>query len=308
MALPGLKERASMISNGFLPPKKTNQETGQSIEMGCISAFHQSVNSACYLLQCMTAMEEKRLLSFAADTFLSFSIYSAFFLWTLCRDMGPSLLEPGEVDHCFALISSAARALETASLYPGDSCALHARFLRNLQATRAGSYPSPSNQAASSSESPSQAIATRMAEDAMRETQQGTQERTTPLPATHPLAILSQMQPTPALYSSTLAPSSTLASLPSNGTLPYEQAIAVAGMDSMLMADWGTMQKDVGSDSPLSVPFLGLLADVLLLRCSFLGSQAMLRCLSWMPLPSITLRCYRHSRLETRTCGLEGIR
>lgn len=251
MALPGLKERASMISNGFLPPKKTHMETGQSIELGCISAFHQSVNSACFLLQCMTAMEEKRLLSFAADTFLSFSIYSAFFLWTLCRDMGPSLLEPGEVDHCFALISSAARALESASLYPGDSCALHARFLRNLQATRAGSQPSPMG-AFPSSDSPSHGIATRMANDAMSYPAVNSggeaKQRTTPLPDTHPLAILSQMQPEVQMYDA--------APVAGNAMPPASQGLNIAGAfqpqgayatgsDSMLMADWGTMQRDV---------------------------------------------------------------
>lgn len=238
-----------MISNGFLPPKKANMETGQSIELGCISAFHQSVNSACYLLQCMTAMEEKRLLSFAADTFLSFSIYSAFFLWTLCRDMGPSLLEPGEVDHCFALISSAARALEAASLYPGDSCALHARFLRNLLATRTGSHPSPMGTINSSSgtDSPSHGIATRMANDAMRETHPASKQRTTPLPDSHPLAILSQMQPAPQVYDSTPAITSQVSSVPQNsvtGAFGMYGGYG-GGLDSMLMADWGTMQRDV---------------------------------------------------------------
>lgn len=91
----------------------------------------------------MTALEEKRLLSFAADTFLHFAIYSAFFLWTLCRDVGPELLEPGEVDHCFLLISNAARALESASLFPGDSPALHARFLRNLCQYGSSKYSGP---------------------------------------------------------------------------------------------------------------------------------------------------------------------
>lgn len=257
MALPGLKERASMISNGFLPPKKTHVETGQSIELGCISAFHQSVNSACYLLQCMTAMEEKRLLSFAADTFLSFSIYSAFFLWTLCRDMGPSLLEPGEVDHCFALIASAAGALESASLYPGDSCALHARFLRNLQATRMGNQNPPfMGLPASGVGSPSHGIATRMANDAMREDTQGTaRERTTPLPASHPLAILSQMQPTPQVSASAPSQSSSMPSahhsMMGNNLPTYGH---VGGLDSMLMADWGTMQKDVSLECPRTAP------------------------------------------------------
>jgi len=253
MALPGLKERASMISNGFLPPKKTHMETGQSIELGCISAFHQSVNSACFLLQCMTAMEEKRLLSFAADTFLSFSIYSAFFLWTLCRDMGPSLLEPGEVDHCFALISSAALALESASLYPGDSCALHARFLRNLQATRTGNQFTPPQlgHPAPGMGSPSHGIATRMANDAMRDdTQDKNKERTTPLPASHPLAILSQMQPTPQIYDnapSRRAPVNTGQQAMMTG--PSTMQGYGSGIDSMLMADWGTMQKDVSRGS-----------------------------------------------------------
>lgn len=249
MALPGLKERASMISNGFLPPKKTNAETGQSTELGCISAFHQSVNSACFLLQCMTAMEEKRLLSFAADTFLSFSIYSAFFLWTLCRDIGPSLLEPGEVYHCFALISSAALALESASLYPGDSCALHARFLRNLQATRSGNQFTPPQfgHPAPGMGSPSHGIATRMANDAMRDDNQAiVKERTTPLPASHPLAILSQMQPTAQMYDTTPPQNTMMASNQQNmmSGAPVMQGYGT-GIDSMLMADWGTMQKDV---------------------------------------------------------------
>lgn len=241
-----------MISNGFLPPKTTRQETGQSIELGCISAFHQSVNSACYLLQCMTAMEEKRLLSFAADTFLSFSIYSAFFLWTLCRDMGPSLLEPGEVDHCFALISSAATALESASLYPGDSCALHARFLRNLQATRTGNQLATPQlgHPASGISSPSHGIATSMANDAMRDdTQTTAKERTTPLPASHPLAILSQMQPAPQIYGSVPNQDISMSSgqQAMMGGTRMTQGYG-AGTDAMLMADWGTMQKDV---SPL---------------------------------------------------------
>lgn len=257
MALPGLKERASMISNGFLPPKKTHGDTGQSIELGCISAFHQSVNSACYLLQCMTAMEEKRLLSFAADTFLSFSIYSAFFLWTLCRDMGPSLLEPGEVDHCFALISSAARALESASLYPGDSCALHARFLRNLEATRAGSQMSPTSTFPSTN-SPSHGIATRMANDAMSHPNAGSnneahKQRTTPLPDSHPLAILSQMQPEAQTYQANSGHGSAMPSatqdIAMTGAGYHPQGAYATGIDSMLMADWGTMQRDVSFSS-----------------------------------------------------------
>lgn len=104
------------------------------------------------LLQSMRLLEEKRLLSFSADTFLHFAIYSAFFLWTLCRDAEPGILEAAERKHCIGLIDTAAQALESASLFAGDSPALHARFLRNLLRTAndnsvtSAAYPTSSSQ------------------------------------------------------------------------------------------------------------------------------------------------------------------
>lgn len=259
MALPGLKERASMISNGFLPPRKATSGTGQSIELGCISAFHHSVNSACYLLQCMTAMEEKRLLSFAADTFLSFSIYSAFFLWTLCRDMGASLLEPGEVDHCFALIGSAATALESASLYPGDSCALHARFLRNLHATRSASKSSSTESSNFVSDGQVHGIASRMADNAMRDNRM-MQEKEHPsnLPSGHPLTVLAQLQPPGYEHSGQAAAATEMPPALGGANAMSNYSQAAAPLDTMLMADWGTMQKDVSCAAMVEQPLSGL--------------------------------------------------
>ena len=80
----------------------------------------------------MKVLQGKRLLSFAADTFLHFAIYSAFFLWSLCGPSRGGMLDAGDVHRIIKLIEDAAAALETASLYAGDSPALHAKFLRNL--------------------------------------------------------------------------------------------------------------------------------------------------------------------------------
>jgi len=117
IVLPGLKDKATWPDWG--PPRKGPRVPDLQTELGCTAAFHHSVNAAWWvdcpcceaprrsesnaslclfcstILQSMTGLEERRLLSFAADTFLHFAIYSAFFLWTLCRDVGPELLEPG---------------------------------------------------------------------------------------------------------------------------------------------------------------------------------------------------------------------
>lgn len=180
-------------------------------------------------------MAEKKLLSFAADTFLSFSIYAAFFLWTLCRDTGPTLLQEGEINHCFSLIESAARALESASLYPGDSPGLHGRFLRSLLLAR--SQHKKHNGAVVAEPAGS--------EDGRMETSNSNPsaapETSTPLGPdyVHPtLDALSRIQ----------APGAEAPPAPANPPAtagPSQGPGTAADIDSMLMADWNAMQKDV---------------------------------------------------------------
>lgn len=201
----------------------------------------------------MPAMAEKKLLSFAADTFLSFSLYSAFFLWTLCRDTGPTLLQEGEIDHCYSLIDGAAKALEAASLYPGDSPGLHARFLRALLQARSqhrkhnGATVAEPN---SSEEGPSSdpPVASNYV---------------------HPtLEALSRLQPAGAN-----PPPPPNASQSSTG--PPRTANGAADIDSVLMADWNAMQRDVRLNRSSRIP----LAD----ECSLssLGRSTNMASLSW---------------------------
>lgn len=230
MSLPGLRERATIISGSFLPPKKepaTDGPRGRSVELGCINAFHHSIAAACQILQSMPAMAEKKLLSFAADTFLSFSIYAAFFLWTLCRDSGPTLLQEGEIDHCYGLIEGAARALESASLYPGDSPGLHGRFLRSLIMAR--SQHKKHNGAI---------VAEPMGwEDGRTDNNHGS-DPPQGSDYVHPtLDALSRLQPSGA----NPPPPPTV----DQGNAGPAQAPGLAAdIDMMLMADWNAMQKD----------------------------------------------------------------
>ena len=211
----------------------------------------------------MTSLGEKKLLSFAADTFLSFSLYSAFFLWTLCRDAGPSLLEAGEVEHAFSLMSGAATALESASLYPGDSPNLHASFVRSLIRTKPhtkskhfGAYVSEPgsighslakslerNAAAHSSPiDPSGLMSGNNVggqSSAANVFGANTSSSGIPQVDANPnpsLQVLAQMQPAGS-RPPPLSPGRQL-----NSAIPPWGA---TDFDSMLMADWNTMQKDV---------------------------------------------------------------
>ena len=213
----------------------------------------------------MTSLGEKKLLSFAADTFLSFSLYSAFFLWTLCRDSGPSLLEAGEVEHAFSLMSGAATALESASLYPGDSPNLHASFLRSLIRTKPhtkskhfGAYVSePGSIGHSLVESLERNAAAHSSpidpSGLMSSNNAGGQSSAAnvfgpitsisgiPQVDANPnpsLQVLAQMQPA----GSRPPPPPRSPGRQLNPAIP---AWGATDFDSMLMADWNTMQKDV---------------------------------------------------------------
>ena len=217
----------------------------------------------------MTSLGEKKLLSFAADTFLSFSLYSAFFLWTLCRDAGPSLLEAGEVEHAFSLMSGAATALESASLYPGDSPNLHASFLRSLIRTKPhtkskhfGAYVSePGSIGHSLAESLERNAAAHSSpldpSGLLSGNNTGGQSSAAtafgissgiPRVDANPnpsLQVLAQMQPVGSRPP-------TLQSTPGQQVNPAIPAWGATDFDSMLMADWNTMQKDVSlSSSPM---------------------------------------------------------
>lgn len=133
IVLPGLKNATS--ASAFVPPG-SNASKEQRFELGNILAFHHALKAAVAVLQTMAVHQEKRLLSYATDTLQHFAIYSAFFLWTLCCGDSELLFDPSEADQIFILIDGTAKALESASLYHGDSPALHARFLRNLIRSR----------------------------------------------------------------------------------------------------------------------------------------------------------------------------
>lgn len=192
------------------------------------------------ILQSMPAMAEKKLLSFAADTFLSFSLYAAFFLWTLCRDTGPTLLQEGEVDHCYSLMDSAARALESASLYPGDGPGLHGRFLRALIQAR-------SQHKRHNGATVAEPYGSSEAGDA---SQHGHQQPHLHNPPSDPPIGSDYVHPTLQALSR-LQPAGANPPPPPNA--PQTGAGAPLGpgttadIDTVLMADWNAMQRDVSS-------------------------------------------------------------
>ncbi|KAJ9121521.1 hypothetical protein QFC22_002139 [Naganishia vaughanmartiniae] len=108
-----------------------NSRRLQRNSLGSIAAFHHSINAACEVLTKMK-MLPKRQLAFASDTLLHFTIYAGYFLFTVCTKSTRDLLEPEERQHCEDIVIEASQALASASLYPADAPALHARFLRRL--------------------------------------------------------------------------------------------------------------------------------------------------------------------------------
>jgi hypothetical protein len=122
----------------------------QRNSLGSIAAFHHSINAACEVLTRMK-MLPKRQLAFASDTLLHFTIYAGYFLFTVrpgdrsirdlslnstfcqvCTKSTRDLLEPQERQHCEDIVIEASEKMASASLYPADAPALHARFLRRL--------------------------------------------------------------------------------------------------------------------------------------------------------------------------------
>lgn len=208
------------------------------------------------ILQHMVVLQERRSLAFAADTFLHFAIYAAFFLWILGRDPVHNVLQAGETEHCFTLIADAAKALQQASLYPGDSPALHARFLQALLHSRSGKSTSgdaDNSTATNGGGSNQPTFTTRMSDIAP-----GLSMPLYNAPL-HAATVLSPADPGPT------APDSAHLSQPfnpNNGALSgyssvdnYSNATAMPNLayDAVLAADYYGMQKDVSSGSSISL-------------------------------------------------------